>query len=121
MREFDAAHELLTFTGGDIGTALRDFATASRVTQIRANSLTYDFTPHVASADLVLVDAGHGYEHGVSDTNAALRIVRPGGIILWDDFEPFWHELVHGICDAMEGRRLGWLAGTSLGVYVHEE
>ena len=68
----------------------------------------------------MLVDAGHEYENGVADTLNALRIVRPGGIILWDDFEPYWHGLVRGICDAMESRKLCRLAGTALAVYVAE-
>lgn len=66
----------------------------------------------------MLVDGGHEYENGVADTLAALRLVRPGGIILWDDFQPYWDGLVHGICDTMQGRRLCRLAGSSLGVYV---
>jgi hypothetical protein len=40
--------------------------------------------------------------------------------VLWDDFEPYWHGLVNGICDAMAGRRLGRLAGTALAVYSDE-
>jgi hypothetical protein len=66
----------------------------------------------------VLVDGGHGYEHGVTDTRTALQLVAPGGLILWDDFEPYWHGLVRGICHEMQGRALSRLAGTSFGVYV---
>jgi hypothetical protein len=66
----------------------------------------------------VLVDGGHEYENGVADTLAALVLVRPGGIVLWDDFEPYWHGLVNGISDAMRGRRICRLAGTAFAVYV---
>lgn len=40
-----------------------------------------------------------------------------GGVVVWDDFEPYWHRLVNGICDEMGGRTFCRLAGTSLAVY----
>ena len=62
--------------------------------------------------------ARHEYENGIADNRAALRLVRAGGIVLWDDVEPYWHGLVNGIGDAMAGRTPCRLAGTSLGAYV---
>ena len=118
---FDAAQTPADFAGSQVGEAYRDSPAAHKVTQLLGNSLDYDMGPYEKSVDLVLVDAGHEYENGVADTLSALRIVRPGGIIVWDDFEPYWHGLVCGICDAMESRALCRLAGTALAVYVANE
>jgi predicted O-methyltransferase YrrM len=118
--EFDTTQGPKGFGGSQVGIGYRDSADAHKVTQLLGNSLHFDFEQYEQSADLVLVDGGHEYEHGVADTRTALRLVRPGGIVLWDDFEPYWHGLVTGICEAMAERRLGRLAGTALAVYCAE-
>jgi predicted O-methyltransferase YrrM len=116
--EFDMTQGAAGFTGSQIGVAYRDSWAAQKIVQIFADSLAYDFGAYERSVDLVLVDAGHEYPNGLADTKTALRLVRPGGIVLWDDFEPYWHGLVHGICDAMQDRHFGRLAGTSFAVYA---
>jgi predicted O-methyltransferase YrrM len=108
------------FRAAEVGIAYRDSAAVSKVTQLFGDSLHFDFTPYAESADVVLVDGGHEYVNGLADTKTALRLVRPGGVILWDDFAPYWHGLVNGICDAMSARRLGRLAGTSFAAYLDE-
>jgi predicted O-methyltransferase YrrM len=115
--EFDATQSPNDFVASDVGLAYRGTPSAHKVTQLYGDSLTYDFGPYEQSADLVLVDGGHEYANGMADTLTALRLVRPGGVVLWDDFEPYWHGLVSGICDAMAGRRLERLAGTTFAVY----
>ena len=38
--------------------------------------------------DVVFVDGSHGYSYVVSDSGKALRMVRPGGLVLWHDYSP---------------------------------
>jgi hypothetical protein len=57
-----------------------------KITQFYGNSVTFDCTPCLAQADLVFVDSGHDFDTVLSDTQNALRIVRPGGVVLWHDF-----------------------------------
>jgi Methyltransferase domain len=60
--------------------------------------------------DLVFVDAAHDYPHGLADSRTALRLVRPGGVILWHDFNPQFPGLVHAIIEATDElplKRLG--------------
>lgn len=118
---FDSTQGPERFSGSDIGRAYRDSPAAAKIEQLYGDSRIFDFSPYAGSADLVLVDGGHDYELGYADSQAALSIVRPGGVVLWDDFEPYWHGLVNGICDAMEGRSLGRLAGTALAIHVAGE
>jgi predicted O-methyltransferase YrrM len=114
---FDATQSPREFSGSEIGVAYRDSPAADRIVQLYNDSRSFDFTPYSSSADLVLVDGGHDYDHGYADTLAALSMLRADGLVLWDDFEPYWHGLVNGVCDAMAGRPLGRLAGTSLAVH----
>jgi predicted O-methyltransferase YrrM len=116
--EFDATQHPARFTGGDVGAAYVSSPAAHKVMQLLGDSLAIDTTSYERQFDLVLVDGGHEHPHGVADTRTALRVVAPGGIVLWDDFTPYWHGLVRGICQEMEGRALSRLAGTSLGVFV---
>jgi predicted O-methyltransferase YrrM len=118
--EFDATQAPDDFSGMQVGAAYRNSAAAGKITQIIGNSLEYDFSAYEEVADLVLVDGGHEYMNGLADTRTALRLVRSGGLILWDDFESYWHGLVNGICEAMHGRRFGRLAGTAFAVYVSD-
>jgi predicted O-methyltransferase YrrM len=116
--EFDASQSPRHFVGGDVGRQHRDSPAAGKVTQLLEDSLAFDPSPYAGKFDLVLVDGGHEYVHGTADTRTALELVAPGGVILWDDFAPYWHGLVRGICEQMRGRSLCRLAGTSFGVYV---
>lgn len=114
---FDQTQRPLGVTGRGVGRAYADSPAAERIVQLLQDSLRFDATEYAGQFDLVLVDGGHEFQHGVADTRSALRLVKPGGIILWDDFEPYWHGLVRGICQEMAGRPLRRLAGTSFGVY----
>jgi predicted O-methyltransferase YrrM len=115
---FDATQAPDGFSGTDVGSAYRHSPKAHKIHQLFGDSATFDFAEFEDSMDLVLVDGGHEYPNGVADSRTALRLVRPGGVVLWDDFQPYWHGLVRGICDAMETHRLCRLAGTSFAVFV---
>jgi hypothetical protein len=115
---FDATQRPDGVTSVGVGAAYRSSPAAHKVEQLYVDSLSFDSRPYAHQFDLVLVDGGHEYVHGLTDTRTALELVSERGIILWDDFVPYWHGLVRGICESMQGRRLGRLAGTSLGVYV---
>ena len=96
--------------GTQIGTKFRGSAMEPRVKQLFGNSLEFDFSPYERSIDLVFVDAAHDYPHGFADSRTALRLVRPGGVVLWHDFDAHFPGLVHGIIEATAGlplKRLG--------------
>lgn len=53
-------------SGDRIGFAYRDSPAAARVEQLLEHSLEFDTTPYAARYDLVLVDGGHEFVHGVA-------------------------------------------------------
>jgi SAM-dependent methyltransferase len=104
------------WTWTEIGTRFRGAAVEPRIKQLSGDSLEFDFSPYDGSIDLVFVDAAHDYWHGIADSRTALKLVRPGGVVLWHDFDQHFPELVHAIIEATAGlplRRLG--NNTSLG------
>ena len=118
--------EILTLDlepGEKIGAAFRDTSYSSKIRQLYGNSLTFDYTPYEHSVDFVLVDANHSYECVSSDTEKAFALLRPGGIIVWDDYR--WLE-VHSECagvtrflnEFQSKRPLFSIAGTRFAIYV---
>lgn len=59
-----------------------------RVFQLRGDSMDFDFSPYYGFMDIVFVDGAHDYEHVMSDSKNALKMVRRGGIVVWHDYNP---------------------------------
>jgi len=59
---------------------------AARIDQRFGDSKSFDESPFVGWADLVFVDGAHAESYVRSDSAKALRIVKPGGLILWHDY-----------------------------------
>ncbi len=116
---FDATQSPDAFTGADVGHQFRgvDPADRAQIIQHRADTRKFDFSPWQASVDVVLVDAGHDYEAGLRDSLTALQLVRPGGLVFWDDFEAYWHGLVRGVIEIVGASNLTKIARTSLAYY----
>ena len=102
------------FKGSMIGEKFRDSPVASRITQLYVKANTFDFGPYYGKMDLVFVDADHEYASVLADSLAALRLVRPGGVILWHDFLSAWPGTVHAIKEATHGKSLVRISGTNL-------
>ena len=85
-----------TLTSGDVewtrivrgttGIAFQGRPEAARIHQLFGDSLTFDVTGTVPEADLCLIDGGHSYECVKADTENAFKILKPGGLIVWDDY-----------------------------------
>lgn len=57
-----------------------------KVEQLFGDSKTLDTAPWEGQCDVVFVDGSHAYSYVVSDSEKALRLVRPGGLVLWHDY-----------------------------------
>ncbi|HYL29967.1 MAG TPA: class I SAM-dependent methyltransferase [Gemmatimonadales bacterium] len=72
-----SAVQRYAFSGSDL---------ASKIRTLRGDSATFDFSPWHERVDLFFVDGAHSYEYVRSDTEHALRCLRPGGALAWHDF-----------------------------------
>ena len=54
--------------------------------QLYGDSKQFDETPFFDWADLVFVDGSHAQSYVESDSAKAMRIVKPGGLVLWHDY-----------------------------------
>ena len=83
--------------GERIGRLYREAGLGVRVRQVYADSTTWEPDVPDGSFDSVLIDGGHSSEVVVADTALALRLTRPGGLILWHDFCPVERALNQGL------------------------
>ena len=89
---------------------------SEKITQLFGNSVTFDYAPYLGKADLVFVDGGHDYATVLSDTQNALRIVRPGGVIVWDDFANYgdYNDVTRAVLESVPAIQI---AETQLAIY----
>ena len=92
---------------------------APKIHQLFGNSLGYDFSRFEGKVDLVFVDGGHTYEVAHADTENALRMCRPGGVILWHDFANYgdYHDVIRAVLDCLPGDQIYQIHDTQLAVY----
>jgi hypothetical protein len=90
---------------------------AERITQVFGDSATLDFSPWQGRIDFVFIDGAHSRDYVLSDTQRALRLLRPaGGVIVWHDYDSWdgvtlaLHEIARG------GLPLQRIAETSLAI-----
>jgi len=99
------------------GFAFADHPAAARIHQLRGNSLTFDPPAALANTDLCFIDGGHSYECIKADTETALKILSPNGVIVWDDYTWF----IDGVSQYLTKLRgplpLHRIAGSQLVVY----
>ena len=82
-----------------------------RLRRETGDSKTFDETPWAGQCDLVFVDGSHARSYVESDSQKALRLVKPGGLVLWHDYRG--HKL-RGVFDT-----LNQLARTMPLVHIH--
>lgn len=76
--------------GVQVGAHFLDTPEEERITQLHQDSLEFDCTPFEKAIDFCFIDASHEYKHVRTDTENALRMVRPGGLIFWHDYSRWW-------------------------------
>ncbi len=90
-----------------------------KVVQKFGNSLEVDFANVLDEnkADLILIDAGHSYECVRNDTEKALPLLNPGGVVIWDDYTANWPGVYDYLNELSRELPLRRVAGTQLVVY----
>jgi len=109
-----------------IGSCFRESPLVSRIRQVRGDTRTFDFGPYRQLEDLVFIDANHAYEFVREDTARAFEMLRPGGVIVWDDYRwlPEHRECVgvtNFLNELVATRECFSIQGTRLAVYVDRD
>lgn len=94
------------------GTGVED-----RITQLYGDSKAFDDAPHAGAHDVIFVDGSHAYSYVVSDTAKALRMICPGGLVLWHDYSPECPGVFRALNELATRLPLILLQGTTLVAY----
>lgn len=105
----ETSHDRFYYSGTDV---------ESRITQLFGDSKHFDETPYLGRFDLVFVDGSHARSYVESDSAKALRMCKPGGLVLWHDYAG---KRIPGVFDALNELSktlpLVHVAGTKLVAY----
>jgi predicted O-methyltransferase YrrM len=107
----------------EVGGAFRNGPQARRIEQVFGSSETFNYRPYEGRMDIVFIDADHTYEFVQKDTEAALRLLRPGGVVLWDDYlhrpeHPECSGVTQTVNELARTRPCYQIAGTRLAVWI---
>jgi predicted O-methyltransferase YrrM len=103
--------------GSAVGRAWHGTQFEGQVTQHLGDSARFDFSPFAGEMDLVFVDGAHTAEYVTVDSHTALRLVRPGGVIVWDDCHLFHAGVPKALVDfRREGHDVRRVASSRLAV-----
>ena len=104
--------------GMRVGSQFEAAPEAGKIQQVFCNTLEFDQTPLAGKVDMIFIDAGHAYELVRSDSNKALEMIGPGGIVLWHDYH-YAHEGVYRWLNELSDRLpLFQVPGTKLVCHV---
>jgi hypothetical protein len=81
----------------EVGHEFRGTPEAERITQLFGDSRTFDFSEYTGRMGVVIVDAGHGYEAASADSENAIRLAGPTGLVIWDDYIPMWPGVMRAV------------------------
>jgi predicted O-methyltransferase YrrM len=119
IEEADMRYVQKPVSGHRIGEA----GLTGRVTQVYGDSGTFDFTPYERSMDMVFVDGAHSYDYVLNDSRLALRLIAPGGVVMWHDYRS-WDGVTRALNELRATERafrnLRHIRGTSLALLLPE-
>lgn len=110
-------HEYATHTTGEIFLAAPP-EIRNKIKQMRGDSTKLDYTHLYGKIGMIIVDGGHSYEVCKSDSLQALRMVKPGGVIIWDDYGSFWPGVVQALDELSATAKLYFLPHENLVVHI---
>lgn len=96
-----------------------DFPDAvSRITRLLGDSARFDYSPYLGRCSLVFVDGSHSHEYAKTDSSTAMRLVSPGGKVIWHDYG-IWPGVTKALEELEEREALGLrnIRGTSLVIW----
>lgn len=98
-------------------------AAEAKIRQLFGDSKAFDETPYAGQCDLIFIDGSHAYSYVASDTRKALKMVKPGGVILWHDYRgPRRAKGVYrALNELSRDLPLRRIKGTSLVAYRHPD
>lgn len=73
------------------GARFKNRSAPAKIVQLYGDSAKYDFSGYTGQIDFMFIDGSHSYDYVINDSHIALSLVRPGGLMIWHDYDtPCW-------------------------------
>jgi Methyltransferase domain len=112
--------EWVRLSQGLRGAAFIGHPASKQIHQIFANSLTMDVKEFIESADFCFIDGGHSYDCIKADTENALKVLSPNGVIVWDDYSWFVEGVGQYLLELAQKLPLKRIFGSQFVIYRRE-
>lgn len=80
-----------------VGSIYKSHPKKNMIHQITTDTKKWDYSFLKGRCNFVLIDGGHDYTSVTNDSKIAFEVLAPGGVIIWDDFDPGWPGVVKGV------------------------
>ena len=90
-----------------------------KILLLPGDSRELDLSKYDNSCGLVFVDAGHSYEACISDSLSAFRLVRPGGIVIWDDVGSYWPGVQRAVFELSRKYKIYQLSKLGVALFIN--
>jgi predicted O-methyltransferase YrrM len=101
-----------------LGIMYRESDRAHRVTQLLCDSRAFDPAPYAKQMDYIFIDGDHSYELVQNDTEKALAMLAPGGMMIWHDYAAKSPGVVRCIREFSQSRPVFRIKHTCLVAYL---
>jgi predicted O-methyltransferase YrrM len=92
-----------------------------KIVELYGDSKNFDFSSYYGKIDFVFIDANHSYVYVKSDTQNAFRMLSPGGVILWHDYD-FIHPAVFKLVNEIaEKKKIFYIERTRFALFINGE
>jgi Methyltransferase domain len=112
--------EWVRLSQGLKGAAFVGHPAEARIHQIKADSLKMDVREFIDIADFCFIDGGHSYECIKADTENALKVLSPNGVIVWDDYNWFLEGVTGYLSELARQLPLKRIFGSQFVIYRRE-
>jgi len=96
-------------------------ASAGKINELSGDSLTFDFSPYYGKIDLIFIDANHSYAYVKSDTENAMKMLSPNGVILWHDYDFIHPGVFRLINETAKDKKVYYIERTRYALFCNNE
>ena len=92
-------------------------AYAQKIKQIFSDTKSFDETKLAKQLDFIFIDGANTYSYIKNDTQKALNMLKPGGILLWRNYESKRSDVVKFINEFSQKNTVHHIKGTTFVIY----
>jgi precorrin-6B methylase 2 len=89
-----------------------------QIVHVLCDSAKFNFSNVELPLDFAYIDGAHSYDYVLSDSINVLQRVRPGGVVVWDDYRHFFPVLIRALGEVSHVVPVIQLQGTGQAVTV---